>query len=77
MSVLKNAIKKKIGHRACLGYMIGQTYPIYACAGTNHVRHFIFYRDNYLDKHQQNLPAFSTITENLFFNSDSSRFATC
>ena len=40
MSVLKNTIKK-IGHLACLGYMMGQTYPIYACAGTNHARHFI------------------------------------
>ena len=32
---------KKIGHRACLGYMTGQTCPIYACTGINHARHFI------------------------------------
>ena len=40
MSVSKNTIKK-IGHRACLGYMTGQTCPIYACTGINHERHFI------------------------------------
>ena len=38
--VSKNTIKK-IGHRACLGYMTGQTCPIYACTGINHERHFI------------------------------------
>ena len=40
MSVSKNTIKK-IGHRACLGYMTGQTCPIYACTSINHARHFI------------------------------------
>ena len=33
--------KKKIGHRACLGDIMGQTYPIYACTSNNHQRHFI------------------------------------
>ena len=33
--------KKKIGHGACLGDIMGQTYPIYACTGNNHQRHFI------------------------------------
>ena len=32
---------KKIGYRACLRDIMGQTYPIYACIGTNHARHFI------------------------------------
>ena len=31
MSVLKNTIEK-IGHRACLRGIIGEFYPIYACA---------------------------------------------
>ena len=35
MSVSKNTIKK-IGHRACLGDIKGQTYP----TGTNHVASF-------------------------------------
>ena len=39
MSVSKNTIKK-IGHCACLGDIKGQTYPIYACTGTNHVASF-------------------------------------
>ena len=39
MSVSKNTIKK-IGHRACLGDIMSQTYPIYACTGTNHVVSF-------------------------------------
>ena len=30
MSFSKNAIKKT-GYRACLGDIIGKTYPIYAC----------------------------------------------
>ena len=34
-------IQKKIGHRACLGDIMGQTYPIYACTSNNHQRHFI------------------------------------
>ena len=33
--------KKKIGHCACLGDIMGQTYPIYACTSNNHQRHFI------------------------------------
>ena len=32
---------KKIGHHACLRDMMGQTYPVYACNGTNHARHVI------------------------------------
>ena len=36
----KNTIKK-IGHRACLGDIKGQTYPIYASTGTYHARYFI------------------------------------
>lgn len=36
----KNTIKK-IRHPACLRDILGQTYPIYACTSTNHVRHFI------------------------------------
>ena len=36
----KNTIKK-IGHRACLKDVVGQTYPIYACTGANHARAFI------------------------------------
>ena len=40
MFVPKNTIKK-IYHRACLGDLMGQTYPIYACTATNHTRHFI------------------------------------
>ena len=39
-SVAKNTIKK-IGHRACLKDVVGQTYPIYACTGGNHARAFI------------------------------------
>ena len=35
MSVLKNTMKK-IGHRASLSDMMGQTYPIYAYTGTNY-----------------------------------------
>ena len=31
---------KKICHRACLGDIMGQTYPFYACNGTNYTRHF-------------------------------------
>ena len=34
MSVSKTTVKK-IGHRACLGDVVGETYPIYACTGTN------------------------------------------
>ena len=34
MSVSKTMVKK-IGHRACLGDVVGETYPIYACTGTN------------------------------------------
>ena len=30
-----------MSHRACLRHMMGQTYTIYACSGTNHARHFI------------------------------------
>ena len=33
--------QKKIGHGACLGDIMGQTYPIYACTSNNHQRHFI------------------------------------
>ena len=40
MFVLKNTIKE-IGHLASLSDMMGQTYPIYACAGTNYARFFI------------------------------------
>ena len=40
MFVWKNTIKK-IGHRAYFGDLIGQTYPIYACTGTNHACNFI------------------------------------
>ena len=40
MSVSKNAIRK-VGHCACLGDLMGQTYPVYACTGTNQVLHFI------------------------------------
>lgn len=32
---------KKISSLACLGDLMGQTYPIYACSSTNHERHFI------------------------------------
>lgn len=35
MSLLKSKIKK-MGHWACLGDMMGQTYHIYAYSGTNH-----------------------------------------
>ena len=40
ISVSKNAIKK-IGHSACLRYIMGQTYPGYAWTGTDHARYFI------------------------------------
>ena len=40
MSVSKNKIKK-IGHLVCVGDMMSQTYPIYACCGANHALHFI------------------------------------
>ena len=40
MSVSKNSIEK-IGLRACLGEILGQTYSIYACAGTFHTRYLI------------------------------------
>ena len=36
MSVSKNAIKKT-GHRARLGEIMRQTYPIYACTGITRV----------------------------------------
>ena len=36
MSVSKNTIKET-GHRARLGEIMGQTYPIYACAGITRV----------------------------------------
>ena len=32
---------KKIGHCVCLRDIMGQTYPVYACNGTNHARHVI------------------------------------
>ena len=41
MSVSKNTLKKKIGHHACIGDIMCQTYPIYACTGKNHSHHFI------------------------------------
>ena len=34
-------IRKKIRHRACLEDLMSQTYPIYACTGTNQAHHFI------------------------------------
>ena len=34
----------KIGHRSCLNDMMGQTYPICVCTGTNHARHSITLR---------------------------------
>ena len=40
MSVSKNTINK-IGCCACVGDIMGQTYPIYACTGTYHMHHFI------------------------------------
>lgn len=40
MSILKNIIEK-IGRRACLRDTMSQTYPFYACTGTNHARRFI------------------------------------
>ena len=40
MPVLKNTIKK-IGHSACLGDIMGQTYPNYAFTSNDHSRHFI------------------------------------
>ena len=40
ISVWKNTYQK-IGHYACVIDMMSQTYPIYACTGTNHVNHFI------------------------------------
>ena len=40
MSVLKLIIKK-IGHRACLGDIIGQTYPIDVLTGTDYALYFI------------------------------------
>ena len=40
MSVSKNAIRK-VGHCACLGDLMGQTYPVYACTGTNQLLHYI------------------------------------
>ena len=40
MSVSKNTINK-IGCCACLGDIMGQTYPIYACTGTYLMHHFI------------------------------------
>ena len=36
MSVSKNTIKET-GYRARLGEIMGQTYPIYACAGITRV----------------------------------------
>ena len=45
MSVSKNTVKKT-GHRAYLGDIMDQTYPIYACTGTNHACHFIGSRYN-------------------------------
>ena len=41
MSVSKNTLKKKIGHHACIGDIMCQTYPIYACTGKNHSHYFI------------------------------------
>ena len=41
MSVSKNTFKKKIGHHACIGDIMCQTYPIYACTGKNHSHYFI------------------------------------
>ena len=32
---------RRIGHSACLIDMVGQSYPIYACAGTSRARNFI------------------------------------
>ena len=32
---------KKMGHRASLRDMMGQSYPIYDCTGYNNVRYFI------------------------------------
>ena len=40
MSVSKKTIKK-VGHRTCLGDIMGQTHPFCACTGNNHARHFI------------------------------------
>ena len=40
MSVSKNTLKKD-SHHACIGYIMCQTYPIYACTGKNHSHHFI------------------------------------
>ena len=40
MSVLKST-EKKIDHGARLKGKMVQTYPIYACIGTNHERHVI------------------------------------
>ena len=40
MSVSKNTLKK-IGHHACIGDIMCQTYPIYACTGKNHSHYFI------------------------------------
>ena len=40
MSISKNTIEK-IGHFACLVDTMPQTYPIYACTGTNHACHRI------------------------------------
>ena len=40
MSVLKNT-ERKIDHVARLKGKMVQTYPIYACIGTNHERHVI------------------------------------
>ena len=35
MSVSKNTLKK-IGHHACIGDIMCQTFPNYACTGKNH-----------------------------------------
>ena len=40
MSVSENTLKK-IGHHACIGDIMCQTYPIYACTGKNHSHYFI------------------------------------
>ena len=40
MTVSKTTMKKKV-HRAFLRNIMGQTYLIYACTGTNHTRNCI------------------------------------